>query len=117
MLVTFQPTGENVQVGLGETTPQALSAITSNPIYLDTPSDYAPVQGTMASGSSAAYPILGAANGHFIGFYAGMNKTLLVTKFKMDDASAVTTGLATIAGALGDGDDVLILKSDGSAGS
>jgi len=117
MLITFEPTGENVEVGPLATTPQRLSAITSNPIYLDTPSGYTPVQGTLTAGSSAFYPMLGAANGNYIGFFAGDNKTLLVTKFLMDDATAVTTGLATIATALGAGDGALILKRDGTAGS
>jgi hypothetical protein len=114
MQVTFAPTGENVFVGQNATTPQALSAITSNPIYLDTPAGYTPVQGTMAAGSSAFYPILGTANGHYIGFYAGENKTLLVTKFRMDDATAVTTGLATIAAQLAADEGAIVLDSDGT---
>lgn len=114
MLVTFVPTGENVEVGLGGTTPQKLAAITSNPIYITTPSGTTPVQGNMASGSRASYPILGSANGNYIGFYAGENKTLLVTKFKMDNAAAVTAGLAAIAAALTAGNAVLDLDSDGN---
>lgn len=117
MLVTFQPTGENVQVGQFETTPQRLATITSNPIYLDTPSGYTPVQGTMASGSSADFPILGTANNYYIGFFDGMNKTLLVAKFPMDDAAAVTTGLATIVAALNASTEAITLKSDGTLGS
>lgn len=117
MLVTFDPTGENVQVGPFETTPQRLSSITSNPIYLDTPSGYTPVQGTMASGSSANFPILGTANRHYIAFYDGLNKTLQVCKFAMDDAAAVTTGLATIATALNAATEAITLKSDGTLGS
>lgn len=115
MLVTFGPTGENVEVGPNGTTPQKLSAITSNPIYLTTPAGYEPVQGTMTAGSSAFYPILGDANGHYIGFYAGDNKTLLVTKFKMDDATAVTDGLTALAVALSDDPVVSVtLASDGT---
>lgn len=117
MLITFAPTGENVEVGPLAATAQKLSAITSNPIYLDTPGGYTPVQGTMAAGSSAFYPILGSANGNYIGFFAGDNRTLLVTKFLMDDATAVTDGLAAIAAALAAGDGALELNSDGSAGS
>lgn len=114
MLVTFVPTGENVEVGPGAATPQKLAAMTSNPIYIDTPSGYTPVQGEMADGSKANFPILGAANGAYIAFYAGENKTLLVTKFKMDDAAAVTAGLAAIAAALTAGNAVLQLDSDGN---
>ena len=120
MLLVFthaDGTTENVQVGPGETTPQRLAPITSNPIYIDTPSGYTPVQGTMASGSSAFFPILGSANGNYIGFYDGENKTLLVTKLLMDDANAVTAGLALIATALTDADPVLYMLSDGTAGS
>lgn len=114
MLVTFAPTGENVQVGPFETTPQALASISSNPIYITTPSGYTPVQGTLTAGSSADFPILGAANGHYIGFFDGENKTLLVTKFLMDDAAAVTAGLTTISDALINGDAYIGLNSDGS---
>lgn len=115
MEVTFAPSGERVFVGDNATTPQRLAAITSNPIYLTTPAGYAPVQGTMTAGSSAFYPILGSANGHFIGFYAGENKTLLVTKFQMDDAAAVTAGLASISEQLAADEAAIILASDGSS--
>ena len=117
MLVTYDPTGENVQVGLGETTPQRLGSFASNPIYIDTPAGYTPIQGTLAAGSSAAFPILGTANGHYIGFFDGENKTLLVTKFEMDDAAAVTTGLATISAALVADTAAITLNSDGTLGS
>jgi hypothetical protein len=110
-------TTENVQVGQGETTPQRLGSFASNPIYITTPAGYTPVQGTLTAGSSAAFPILGTANGNYIGFYDGENKTLLVTKLLMDDSTAVTTGLATIAGALEAGDATLYMLSDGTAGS
>ena len=120
MLISFTHSNgvtENVQVGLGECTPQSLAAITSNPIYLDTPAGYTPIQGTMASGSSALFPILGSANGYYIGFYGGENKTLLVTKFEMDDATAVATGLATISAALVADTAAITLRSDGTLGS
>ena len=116
MLVTFEPTGENVQVGLGEATPQKLSGISSNPIYITVPSGYV-MQGSLTTGSSAAYPLLGQGAGFYIGFYAGDNKTLLVTKFKMDDETAATTGLATLAAALAAGTDAITLKSNGDLGS
>ena len=117
MLVSFthdNGTIENVQVGLGECTPQSLAAITSNPIYLDTPAGYTPIQGTMATGSSALFPILGSANGNYIGFYDGENKTLLVTKFEMDDADAVTTGLTSLAVALASDETAIVLEKNGT---
>ena len=115
MLITFSPTGENVEVGEFAAVPQRLAAITSNPIYITGPSGTTPIQGTLTAGSSPFYPILGTANENYIGFFAGQNKTLLVTKFAMNDATAVTTGLATIATALAAGDGALGLESDGTA--
>lgn len=117
MLITHEPSGETVQVGLGACTPQALAGYSSNPIYLDTPAGYTPVQGTMAAGSSANFPIIGQYNKPSIGFYSGNVHAYLVTKFEMDDAAAVTTGMATISTALDASAETLILKSDGTAGS
>lgn len=118
MLITFEPTTEKVQVGLGECTPQALPAMTpSGYPYITTPSGYTPVQGTLAAGGTAAFPIMGEAVYNHIGFYDGENKTLLVTKFKMDDADAMTTGLETIATALAADTGAIVLKSDGTLGS
>lgn len=114
MQVTFDVNGENVQVGPLGTTPQKLGSISSNPIYLNTPSGYTPVQGTMASGSSADFPILGTANGHYIGFFQTQSPTILVTKFQMDDETAVTNGLSNLAAALQGDDLAVILSSDGS---
>jgi hypothetical protein len=117
MLITFVPTGETVQVGLGACTPQALAGYTSNPIYLTTPSGYTPVQGTMAAGSSANFPMIGQYNQPAIGFYSANVHAYLVTKFTMDDAAAVTTGMATISTALDADDATLLINSDGTAGS
>lgn len=114
MLITFVPTGETVQVGLGAATPQALAGYTSNPIYLTTPSGYTPVQGTMTAGSSANFPIIGQYNKPSIGFYSGNVNAYLVTKFEMDDATAVTTGMATISTALGVPQETLFLLADGT---
>lgn len=116
MLITFAPTGENVEVGQSAATPQALGTIASNPIYIDVPAGYTPIQGSLEAGSSSAWPILGSAKNHYIGFFAGQSKTLMVTKFKMDDAAAVTTGLASIATALAAGDLAVTLNSDGTTG-
>jgi hypothetical protein len=41
---------------------------------------------------------------------------VLYTKFKMDDAAAASTGIATIAASLGAGDPYLLLLSDGTVG-
>lgn len=114
MQVTFEPTGESVQIGQGAATPQRAGRITSEPIYIDTPSGYMPAQGLMASGSSAAYPILGTANEFGIAFFAGENRTLLVTQFNMDSAQAVTDGLSNLAAALQNEDFAVILSSDGT---
>jgi len=116
MLITFTAgnTTENVEVGEFAAVPQRLAAITSNPIYITVPSGTTPIQGGLTAGSSPFYPILGTANGNYIGFFAGQNKTLLVTKCLMDDATAVTDGLTNIAVALAAGDGAIILNSDGT---
>jgi hypothetical protein len=51
--------------------------------------------------------------GSYIGFYSPTG--VLYTKFKMNNAAAVTTGINTIATALGAGDAFLDLGSDGLA--
>ena len=117
MEVTFEPTGEKVQVGLGGAVAQRMATITSNPIYIETPSGTTPVEGTLVAGSSAAYPIIGAANGHFIGFYGGAGQTIFITKFGMDDADAVTAGLNAISAALVAETAAITLKADGTLGS
>ena len=113
MLITFVPTGETVQVGLGACTPQALAGYTSNPIYLTTTAGYTPVQGTMTAGSSANFPMIGQYNKPSIGFYSGNVHAYLVTKFEMDDAAAVTTGMATISAELNDSSEAITIGSDG----
>jgi hypothetical protein len=114
MLVTYTPTGENVEVGPGAAVAQALSGITSNPIVITTLPGYTPVEGTMAAGSTAAYPILGRSAGPSVGFYDGLNKTLLVARFYLEDATAVTTALAGIATELQAGTGAVTLDADGT---
>lgn len=60
---------------------------------------------------SVLFPL--GQGGSYIGFYSSTG--VLYTKFKMDNAAAVTTGIATIAAALGAGDAFLDLGSDGAA--
>jgi hypothetical protein len=60
---------------------------------------------------SVLFPL--GQGGSYIGFYSSTG--VLYTKFKMDNAAAVTTGIATIATALGAGDAFLDLGSDGAA--
>lgn len=60
---------------------------------------------------SVLFPL--GQGGSYIGFYSPTG--VLYTKFKMDDATAAAAGLTTIATALGAGDAILVLGSDGAA--
>jgi hypothetical protein len=60
---------------------------------------------------SVLFPL--GRGGYYIGFYSPTG--VLYTKFKMDNALAVTDGINTIATALGAGDAFLDLGSDGLA--
>lgn len=115
MTITYEPTGENV-VGVGDTvsfqTTVGLGEL-AQPVY-SVPSGYTPVETTYSSGSPAGVITDG---GYYVRFFAGDSKTLLVTKFPMDDETALGTAQATIEAALAAGDAALILKSDGTAGS
>lgn len=116
MQITFEPTGE-VVTGVGvNVTPQFTKGlgVLAQPVYT-TPNGYTPVQTTLASGSPAA--ILTGEDGYYVRFFSGDSKTLLVTQFKMEDETALSTARATIDAALGAGDAILTLKADGSAGS
>lgn len=117
MQITFAPTGE-VVTGVGVTvTPQYSVGLgeLAQPVYT-TPSGYTPVQTILASGSPAAI-IAGASAGYYVRFFAGENKTLMVTEFKMVDADALETARTTINAALASADAELTLNADGSAGS
>lgn len=118
MFITFQPTGEVIEIGDGSgIIPQFTVGLgeLAAPVY-STPSGYTPVQTVLSSGSPAQI-LAGASQGYYVRFFNGQSKTLLVTKFQMDDAEALTTAQETIFGALDSDDATLILKSDGSAGS
>ena len=80
-----------------------------------------PVEGQLTAVDSGGDPVgptgsvlfpLGQG-GSYIGFYSPTG--VLFTKFKMDDAAAAATGMTTIATALGAGDAILVLGSDGEA--
>ena len=107
------PAGETVQVGLAGLTPQKLNGITSNPIYITTPSGYTPIQGELTAGSSAAFPILGEARYFRIGFYNPGNANA-VTTFRMDDSDAADDAMDSIATALAGDETAIVLLSDGT---
>lgn len=107
------PAGETVQVGLAGLTPQKLNGITSSPITIDTPSGYTPIQGTLATGSSAAYPLLGQAAYFSIGFYQAGNANAITT-FRMDDTDAADDAMDSIATALAADETSIVLLSDGT---
>lgn len=110
MQITFTPSGETVEVGLGANSAQKgpIAGPYSGP-YITTPSGYVPVQGTLTANTSYLAAI--GPGGAYISFYNQLGN--LVTKFKMNDAAAATTGMATIATALGAGDLILNLAATG----
>jgi hypothetical protein len=65
-------------------------------------------------GPTGSYLFPLGQGGSYIGFYSPTG--VLYTKFKMDDAAAASTGIATIAASLGAGDPYLLLLSDGTVG-
>lgn len=118
MQITFEPTGE-VVTGVGVTvTPQFTNGIGTLvlPTYT-VPSGYTPVQTTLTAGSPAAILAGSYSTGYYVRFFAGDAKTLLVTKFKMDDADALVAAAATIESALNAATEAIVLKSNGSLGS
>lgn len=89
----------------------------AQPVYT-TPSGTTPVQTDYTSGSPAQVMAGDIASGYFVRFFSGESKTLLVTKFRMDDAQALADAADTYATAFAaDPNGFLILMSDGSAGS
>lgn len=64
-------------------------------------------------GPTGSYLFPLGQGGSYLGFYSGTG--VLYTKWKMDDATAVSDAITTIATALGAGDAYLLLGSDGSA--
>lgn len=82
------------------------------PADYNVPAGYTPVQTTLASGSPAS--VLSSGTGYFLRFFNGLNQTLLVAKFRMDDAAALNTARATILDALANGDDSITIGPDGN---
>ena len=68
--------------------------------------------GTLTSGS-LAYQIAGEGSAAL----NWMDKEVVLARWAMDDAAAVTTGITTIMAALAAAEDTLLLNSDGTAGS
>ena len=110
MLVVFQPTGEQVDTAF--CTPQAKANGPWTYPSISTPSGYTPVQGT----ASGRLGVLGSG-GNYITWYHGnvMGSPSPISQWKMDDATAVTDGLAAIATALSAGDAIVTIGSDGAA--
>lgn len=119
MFITFTHTNgtpETVEIGDGSgIIPQYSDGMgtLSLPVYA-TPSGTTPVQSNYSSGSPAGIIETG---GYYLRFFNGQSKTLLVTKFKMDDATALETARITIDTALLASTEVLNLLPDGTAGS
>lgn len=125
MFITFVPTGEVADTTVA--TPQAgpiagpyTKMITTYNYGSDFVSDSTgagdstPVEGSYSSGSPL-FPL--GQGGAYISFYGGDSRSYPVWKFRMDDAAAVTTGMATIAAALANGDTAISLDSDGTLNS
>jgi len=118
MDIVFEPTGERVSgVGINVTV-QTLAGLgeLAAPVYT-TPDGYTPVQTVLTSGSPAQILAGQYSSGFFLRFFASDNKTLLVTKFRMDDEAALALAQTTIDTALLADTEVIVLNSDGSLGS
>lgn len=123
MLITFAPTGVTVDTTVA--TPQA-GPITGPYTPETTTYNYGssfvspttgeggstPVEGSHLGGSRL-FPVSGGG-GAYITFYGGEGRTLVVERFKMDDATAVTAGMGAIATALIAGTAAITLNSDGT---
>jgi len=119
MFITFthaNGTPETVEIGDGSgIIPQYSNGLGALdlPVYT-VPSGTTPVQSNFTSGSPAGVISNG---GYYLRFFNGVAKTILVTKFRMDDAAALDTARITIDTALLANTEVLNLLPDGSAGS
>lgn len=107
MLVQFVPTG------LVQDTTKALPQIgpTVGPYTIPEIGNEG-LAGSLTSGN-LGYQVVGTGGAYLV----WMDKEEVLGRWQMDDAAAVQTGLATILSAVGAGDDVLYLNSDGTAGS
>ena len=85
----------------------------TEPVEGQLTADYDTGEGIVNVGPTGSILFPLGRGGSYIGFYSSTG--VLYTKFKMDNAAAVTTGIATIAAALGAGDAFLDLGSDGAA--
>jgi hypothetical protein len=108
MLIKFVPSGEIADTD--KSVPQSFVVGPYAYPILSTPAGYTPVQGTLASGKTFA-PI--GQGGTWI-IFKDVLTDREITRFAMEDASAVTTGIATIATALGAGQAFLSLEFDGT---
>jgi hypothetical protein len=85
----------------------------TEPVEGQLTADYDTGEGILKVGPTGSILFPLGRGGYYIGFYSPTG--VLYTKFKMDNALAVTTGINTIATALGAGDAFLDLGSDGVA--
>jgi hypothetical protein len=76
------------------------------------PSGYTEVQTTLTSGSPAS--VLGGTGGYYLRFYNGLTQTLILPKFKMDDAAALNTARQTIEAAFAADDAAITIDSTGA---
>jgi hypothetical protein len=76
------------------------------------PSGYTEVQTTLTSGSPAS--VLGGTGGYYLRFYNGLTQTLILPKFKMNDAAALATARQTIDAAFAADDAAITIGPDGN---
>lgn len=96
-------TGPNFIDGYGNT----------EPVEGQLTADYDSGEGIVKVGPTGSYLFPLGQGGSYLGFYSATG--VLYTKWKMDDATAVSDAITTIATALGAGDAYLLLGSDGAA--
>lgn len=111
MLVKFEPTDFVVDTAMLTPEPGVSYPARTDLVLSTNPADIAYV-GTRVSGSLLA--ITGYDAGNYI-MWRSLNRT--VYWWKMDDATAVTTGIETIFTAANASTAAITLKSDGTLGS
>lgn len=85
----------------------------TEPVEGQLTADYDTGEGIVKVGPTGSYLFPLGQGGSYLGFYSPTG--VLYTKWKMDDAAAVQTGIGSIATALGAGDAYLKIGSDGVA--
>lgn len=85
----------------------------TEPVEGQLTADYDTGEGIVKVGPTGSYLFPLGQGGSYLGFYSATG--VLYTKWKMDDATAVSDAITTIATALGAGDAYLLLGSDGAA--